>query len=234
MDIEDQRIKDAISHTEVLRPPKQMLATFGITNIHYYLVTEPVYAELAEAEAETVVREGRVIAQRPRVVTPYYLNRLEGFSQDAKSYFDYLYKSFGPDAPGLLYSYRNEPKDLTIVAGSLPAVVARVNSRIDESGDSLTAVIKGEDSLWDVSLLKFIYELTKNSLKDNLMQLGSKGRLGVDADGIPMDVRLGIEEHFVKVVTGESEPGKLREELERWNLFEEYQDRFYALFKKKG
>jgi hypothetical protein len=234
MDIADKRIRDAVNNTAILRPPKQMLATFGLTNIHYYLITEPVYTELAEDENETVLREGRVIAQRPRVVTPYYLNQLEGFSEEAKKYFDFLYHSYGSNAPGLLYSYRNEPKDLTIVPGSLPAVVARMNSVIDESGDKLTAIIKGEDSLWDVSLLKFIFELTRNSLKGNLAQLDSKGLLGVDSGGVPLDVRRSIEEHFLRVIGDDSDPSSLKDELERWKLFDEYQDRFFALFERKS
>lgn len=234
MNIDDQSIREAVSHTEILRPPRQTLATFGVTNIYYYLVTEPVYASLSEDDVETVVREGRVVAQRPRVVTPYYLNRLEGFSREARRYFDLLGKNYGPDAPGLLYAYRNEPKELTIVPGNLPAVVTRINSEIDERGERLTAIIKGEDVLWDVSLFKFIYELTRNSLKDNLMQLGSRGLLGVDAGGVPVDVRRGIEEHFMRVARGESGPDELKDELERCNLFGEYQDRFFALFKKRG
>jgi len=58
----DDRIEHAVWRTEVIRPPKQKLATFGTTNIHYYLLTEPVYAELTKEVNETVVREGRVIA----------------------------------------------------------------------------------------------------------------------------------------------------------------------------
>jgi len=80
METNDERILDAVRHTEILRAPKQSLYTFGITNIYYYLVTEPVYSELLNNISETVIREGRVIAERPRIVTPYYLSSLEGFS----------------------------------------------------------------------------------------------------------------------------------------------------------
>ena len=85
MDIDDERITYAARNTEILRLPQQTLATFGMTNIGYYLVTKPIYSELAKDVTETVVREGRVIADRPRIVTPYYLSRLEGFSADAKN-----------------------------------------------------------------------------------------------------------------------------------------------------
>ena len=58
---EDERVAYAIESTEVLRAPRQMLATFGVTSIRYYLVTRPAYAE-DESLAETVVRDGQVVA----------------------------------------------------------------------------------------------------------------------------------------------------------------------------
>jgi len=232
MDIGDDRIKYAVEHTEILRPPKQSLATFGISNIYYYLVTEPAYSELVKNVTETVVREGRVIAERPRVVTPYYLSQLEGFSPEARRYFDMLLKAHGPNVPGLFYTYKNEPKELNIVSDNLLSVVNKLNAEIDKRGDPLASIIKGQDELWDVSLMKFIYEMTRSSLRTNLMQLGSRGLLDIDASGIPVDARVRIEELFRKISRGESEPRELKAELDRWDLFEEYEDRFFNIFKK--
>ncbi len=232
MDIDDERIKDAVRHTEILRLPKQRLATFGTTNIHYYLVTEPTYSELVKDITETVVREGKVIAERPRIVTPYYLSRLEGFSPDARRYFDMLIKAYGPNAAGLFYAYKNEPKGLNIVADSLFSVVSKINAEIDKRGDPLVSIIKGEDELWDVSLMKFIYEMTRSSLQDNLFQMLNRGLLDVDAGGVPVDARVRVEELFRQVSRGEREPRELKEELDRWNLFDEYEDRFFGIFKK--
>ena len=232
MDIDDERVRDAVRHTEILRPPKQSLATFGTTNIYYYLVTEPAYLELVKNVTETVVREGRVIAEKPRIVTPYYLSRLEGFSPDARRYFDMLIKTHGADVPGLFYTYKNEPKELNIVSDNLLSVVNKINAEIDKRGDPLTSIIKGEDELWDVSLMKFIYEMTRSSLQKNLLQMESRGLLDIDASGIPADARVRIEELFRQVSRGEREPKELKAELDRWNLFEEYEDRFFNMFKK--
>jgi hypothetical protein len=233
MDTEDERIRYAIRHTEVVRLPRQSLATFGTTNIGYYLVTKPVYSELAKGVTETVVREGRVIADRPRIVTPYYLSRLEGFTAEARRYFDMLVKTHGPDVPGLFYTYRNEPKGLTIVAESLASVLDRINSEVDKRGDPLVTIIKGEDELWDVSLMKFINDMTRSSLRGNLLEFSSRGLLDVDAGGVPLDARVKIEELFGKLVKGEVEPRELKDELERWDLFDEYQDRFFSVFRRR-
>jgi hypothetical protein len=229
----DDRIREAIERTEILRAPKQSLYTFGTTNIYYYLVTEPVYSELVKNDVETVIREGRVIAERPKIVTPYYLNNLEGFSAEARRYFSALLEEFGADSRGLFYTYRNEPKEFNIVSEHLPAIVAKLNAEIDRRNDPLTAIIRGEDTLWDVSLLKFIYEITRSSVPDNLRQLGRRGRLGIDSAGIPADARAYIEELFGQVGRGECSPEMLKGELEHWGLFEEYQDRFLDIFRKK-
>ncbi len=232
MEIDDERIKEAVKNTEILRPPKRSLATFGTTNVYYYLVTEPSYSELVESAAETVIREGRVIAERPKIVTPLYLSHLEGFSPEAKRYLDSLIRAYGANAPGLYYTYKNEPKGLNIVSNKLPAVVDKLNRDIDKRGDPLASIIRGQDELWDVSLMKFIYEMTRSSMPDNLMQMETRGLLDMDARGVPADARVRIEELFKMVKDGDLEPGELKSELDRWGLFEEYEDRFLAIFKK--
>lgn len=233
MDINDERIREAVERTEILRAPKQNLYTFGTTNIYYYLVTEPTYSELVgERRVETVVREGRVVAERPKIVTPYYLSSLEGFSSDARKYLDALIEAHGPNAPGLLYSYKHEHKDLNIVSNDLKSVVEKLNARIDRHGDPMSAIIKGQDDLWDVSLVKFIFEMTSRSLSGNIGQMGARGLLKVDRGGIPADARIRIEEMFRQVSRGETSASVLKDELDRWNLFEEYEDRFLNIFRK--
>jgi hypothetical protein len=233
MDIDDRKIREAVERTEILRAPQQTLHTFGITNINYYLVTEPTYSDLIQNITETVVREGRVIAERPRIVTPYYLSNLEGFSTDARKYFDALIKIHGPNIPGLFYTYRNEPRELNIVSDNLLSVVEKLNIRIDERGDPLAAIIKGQDELWDVSLIKFIFEITSSSLENNIRQMGARGLLDIDDGGIPSEARLRIEELFRRVTRGEIDPRELKVELDRWGLFDQYEDRFFNIFKRR-
>ncbi len=233
MDIDDERIKLAVEHTEILRLPKRSLYTFGTTNIYYYLVTEPAYSEPSRDVSETVIRECRVIAQKPKIVTPYYLSRLEGFGADARKYLDMLIKRHGRNIPGLFYSYKNEPKELNIISDNLQSVVNKLNTEIDNRGDPLVSIIKGEDELWDVSLMKFIYEMTRSSLRENLMQMERRGLLDIDAGGVPVAARVSIEELFTKVARGEYEPSELKAELDRWDLFEEYEDRFFTVFRKR-
>ena len=232
MNTDDARIEYAISHTEVLRPPRQTLSTFGTTNIYYYLLTEPSYKELMEGEEETVVREGRVRAERPKVVTLSYLTKVEGFSEHAKRYLEMIAREYGTHAPGLYYGYKNEPKELNIASSNMDSVVRKLHEKIDKEGDQLATIIKGVDELWDVSLLKFIFDMTRYSLGNNVLELGRRGLLSVDSNGVPMDARQSIEHLFDEVKKGELDPSVLKMELDRWGIFKEYEDRFFRLFSK--
>ena len=83
-----------------------------------------------------------------------------------------LTSKHGPGVPGLFYTYRNEAKELNIVSDNLCSVVDKLNTEIDKRGDPLSSIIKGWDELWDVSLMKFIYEITESSIRNNLIQMG--------------------------------------------------------------
>jgi len=230
LDIDDARIREAVARTEIIRAPKQNLYSFGTTNIYYYLVTEPVYAKATDAP-ETVVREGRVIAQKPRIVTPYYLTSLEGFGDNARKYFEYLIQNYGKNTPGLFYTYRNEPKETNIVSNNLRSVIEKLQSEIEQRGDPMMALIKGIDEMWDVALIRFIFEMTTRSLGNNIAEFQQRGLLG-DGKSIPGDARAAIDEMFHQVEKGELDPKELKAELDRWGVFMEYEDRFFGLFHK--
>ena len=231
MQMDDGRIKEAVNQTQVLRLPRQMLATFGTTVINYYLLTEPIYSEIVKGD-ETVIREGRVSSERPRVVTPYYLTKLEGFGESAKRYLDMIIQQYGLYMPGLYYNYKNEQKDLLIVSAKLEVVAGRLNEKIDKDKDNLAAIIKGVDELWDVSLLKFISEMTQGSLKNNVAEMNSMGLLGIDAAGVPTEARYRIEMMFMDVARGDRESHELKDELDKWGIFLQYEDRFLAMFRR--
>lgn len=232
MSLDPEALFEVSRKTHVLRPPKQTLATFGVTAITYFLLTEPVYADLSPDSQETVVRKGTVTAERPKLVTPYYLlNMFRGF-EHAEEYARFLSEAHGSNAPGLLYQYRNELLETNVVSGLPKAVGERLSDQLERDGENLSAVIQGVDHLWDVSLMKFIYELTSLSLGHNVGELDRMGLLATDR-GLPRAARFRIEEMFSAVAQGELDPGELKAELDRWGAFEEYEDRFLALFRKK-
>ena len=211
----DPQIERAIAMTRTIRVPRRSLSTFGSTVIHYHVVSQPVYEGIFEDEQkDTVVRYGLVRADRPQIVTPGYLSNSEGFGQEATEYLEYLTNRYGSDAAGLLYKYKNEPQTTETVAG-----------------EPLHTVLLGVDELWDVSVMKFIYEFTNQSAKSNFDELNER-RLFDDDGGVPRDARIRIDDLMQRAHRREIDPSVVHEELVRWGLFEEYQESFFKLFRR--
>jgi hypothetical protein len=220
----------AIEQTWVARFPKQHLATFGSTNISYYVVTEPIYLDAQPEKPEGVVRTGRVIAERPAIVTPTYAMNLQGFSSEAYEYFQSVAMQAGPNSPGLLYQYKNETGNTEIVSGAASEIANKISGNLERKKEDMSVVMVGVDQLWDVALLKFIYEFTSSSLFGNIQDL--KGLLDPQESvgGVPRAAVEQIDRLFREVDQG-ANPEILKRELDRWGLFDFYQDRFLDLFR---
>ncbi len=221
----DDKIKYALENTELVRAPRQSLATFGSSVIDYYVVTELV-GNLS------VVRDGKVVAERPKIVTPAYLVNVEGFSEQARRYMAMMARE-RPYESGILYRYKNEPKGMNVVSEPIKQVISKLSGQIEEEHNPLSTIIKGVEETWDVSLLMFIYELTSRSVHTNVAEFGRRGFLDMDAGGVPQGARDYIEELFEQASRNLSRAPELVVELNRWGLFSEYQDRFFALFRRK-
>lgn len=234
MPLNPDDIRNIVENTRVVRPPKQLLATFGTTIVEYYVVTEPSYAGLPGAgdQEESVVRTGKVTSQRPQLVTPFYLmNLFQGF-EHGQEYARYLRATYGQDAPGLMYAYKQEPTETEVVSDRPEIVAGRIADKLNRDGASMSVVIQGVDQFWDVSLAHFIHALTVGSVPQNAAEMAQRGMLNTDGR-VPSGARQKIDAMFSGVKNGDVEASELKSELDRWGLFEEYEDRFLNLFRRK-
>ncbi len=241
----DERIRYAFKHSKILKWPKQLLSSFGSSEIHYHVLTEPVYQEFTKGEVETVVREGKVSWYRPQLLTPEYILRIEGFSDEAKKALLSIANEM-PDLASILYrfNFKREVDSMIFVSGSLESVADKIARDIDKKGDNLSAIVMGVGDLWDISLSKFILDMMSRSAhqsqfpelrKRGLITYNKSGYQVVsrDTQGIPLIAKKEIETMFDKVKHGDMEPRDLKIELDRWGLFEFYQDRFFELFRRR-
>ncbi|MFW6148258.1 MAG: hypothetical protein ACOC6D_00175 [Atribacterota bacterium] len=241
----DKRIEYAFEHSKVLKWPKQLLSSFGSSEVHYHVLTEPVYQEFTKGITETVVREGKVSWFRPQLLTPGYILRIEGFSDEAKNAFSSLANEM-PDLASILYRFhfKREVDSMNFVSGSLESVADKISKDIDNRNDNLAAVIKGVGDLWDISLSKFILDMmAKSAHQSQYPELRKRGLISSnqfgqqvvsrDKHGIPIIAKKEIESMFNMTKRGDMEPKDLKKELDRWGLFDIYQDRFFALFRRR-
>jgi len=224
----------AIEQTYIVKYPKQHLATFGITSIEYFVVTEPLYNAIdpQKKELEGVVRKGKVRAEQPTLITPTYAMNLNGFSDEAYKYFSQVARLYGANSPGIMYQYNNEPENLEILSGNPNEIAHRISKELRDKKNDLSVVISGVDEFWDVALLKFIYEFTASSVSFNSREMRGAGLMEPQssAGGVPAAAANQIEEMFKSVKNGGS-ANTLKNELDKWGVYRYYEDRFLNLFR---
>src|SRR5947209_10185178 len=163
----------AIENTQVILAPEQNIATFGTTSFHFYLVSE-----LMDRVNEVRVRNGKIHADRPQILTPDHFSRLllEGFGEKAQNYVDQLRERARQFAV-LRYGFQFRKTDVSerMFRDPIEAVIARTKSEVEDKEEPLSAVIQGVDDAWEVCLLKFTIDLIERSAGGNIGDFRNRG-----------------------------------------------------------
>lgn len=221
----------AVNNTEIVVPPRHHLETFGNTIINYTLVSE-----LMDTIGKVRVREGRMQALRPQIITPdsYSSMMLEGFGEQAQQYLEWLKNN--EDTVRILrygYTLKQEAFSEQVISDPMETVLERVKSDGSSKNDPFAAVIKGVDDPWDVCLVRLFWTVIRNSAETNIREL-HEHRMFEMREGIPVTLRDEIEKGFQAAAKDASLIKPLGKLLQTHGLFEHYQDRFFNLIQGKG
>ena len=163
----------AIENTQVILAPQRQIATFGSTSFHFYLISE-----LMDRVNEVRVRNGKIHADRPQILTPEHFSRLllEGFGDKAQRYVDQLRENLRNIAV-LRYGFQFRKTDVTeeTLRDSMGAVINRTKRRVENANEPLSAVIQGVDDAWEVCLLKFTIDMIERSSGGNIGDFRTRG-----------------------------------------------------------
>ena len=165
----------AIENTRVIVAPEQQIATFGHTSFKFYLISE-----LMDRVDQVRVRNGKIHAERPQILTPEHYSRLllEGFGEKAQQYVDQLRERVR-DIAVLRYGFQFRKTDVTeeTLRDSIDAVISRTKRQVENENELLSAVIQGVDDAWEVCLLKFTIDLIERSSGGNVRDFRKRGLL---------------------------------------------------------
>jgi hypothetical protein len=165
----------AIENTRVILAPEHQIATFGSTSFHFYLISE-----LMDRVDQVRIRNGKIHAERPQILTPEHYCRLllDGFGEKAQRYIDQL-REHARNVAVLRYGFQFRKTDVTeeTIRDSIDAVINRTRHRVENSQETLSAVIQGVDDAWEVCLLKFTIDLIERSSGGNLGDFRKRGLL---------------------------------------------------------
>src|SRR5260370_7343857 len=100
---------DALENTHVILAPEGQIATFGSTSFNFYLISE-----LMDRVNHVRIRNGKIQAERPQILTPehYCQLLLEGFGDKAERYVDQL-RRHARNISVLPYRFQSLKPDLT-------------------------------------------------------------------------------------------------------------------------
>jgi len=210
----------AVNNTEVVAVPQNRLETFGSTMVNYHLVTE-----LMDSVGKVRVREGKLKAFRPQIITPPSVTdeMLEGFGEEAQDYANWL-KEHAQEMQMLKYGFKVQKTEINdyILSDSLETVVNRVKDDLAERDDPLGAVLVGVDHPWEVCLLKLMFELVQGSAQGNIQDIQQQQR------DQKLQIHQTLEKAFLDASRDASQVPVLAELLRKNGLFERYEDRFFA------
>src|SRR3954451_2614337 len=98
----------ALENTRVILAPERQIATFGSTSFNFYLISE-----LMDHVNRVRIRNGKIQAERPQILTPEHYCRLllEGFGEKAEQYVDQL-REHARNVAVLRYGFQFRKTDL--------------------------------------------------------------------------------------------------------------------------
>ncbi|MBL8023183.1 MAG: hypothetical protein JNK54_02720 [Elusimicrobia bacterium] len=214
---------ETLRQTTVLRFPRHRLATFGRTEIQYQLISS-VSARPALAN----LRTGKVIAERPQILTPdMFSQRFQGFGDDASSFERFFKDNFSDSFRGLEYSFRNELAATEPHRTDARELAKTIRRDLDARDVARAAVIVGPESGWSFSLMKFILEETSQSFSVNMRELDERGLFNPESSEERR--RQEVEVFFRRAEADPALIKPLADLLNRTQLFDEFQDRFFGL-----
>ncbi|PYK08989.1 MAG: hypothetical protein DMF73_20595 [Acidobacteria bacterium] len=163
----------AIENTHVIVAPERQIATFGSTSFNFYLISE-----FMDSVDQVRIRNGKVHAERPQILTPEHYCRLllEGFGEKAEQYVEQL-RERARSMAVLRYGFQFRKTDLSeqTFRDSMDAVINRTKRKVETANEPLSAVIQGVDDAWEVCLLKFTIDLVERSSGGNLGDFRKRG-----------------------------------------------------------
>ena len=170
-------IQYAMETTKVLHEPDHRIQTFGETRFEFQLISEPM-----DQVGKVRIRTGEVEAMKPRILRPepYRDVELEGFDESARARFDAMVEKFkeqGRDMAFLQYGFRFKRGAVNeeLIHNSIDSVRERVLEDIRRSGNPARAIIEGVDDTWEISILKFSFEMIMRSHEINAFDFKRKG-----------------------------------------------------------
>jgi hypothetical protein len=213
-----ENFKRALAHTKLIRQPSQKIETFWNTEINYLI--------LSELSTDTsCLRDGIVICAKPRILSRESLQEdFAGFSQESVKFAELLSSRELSRLRLLGYKFQNKLKSEEIQTIPFSQLLENVQNSLKKDNKNI-ALLSAPDDIWSLSLIKVIVELVSRSFLVNMEDLEERGFFKTDEE----QKRSEIEQLFAMAVHEKNKIKTLGAKLQEYNLFKEYEERFFKI-----
>ncbi len=170
----DELWEKALNNTQILRSRLSNLFTFEATQLPYIFL-----AESSVNLGDTVLRKGKVYADKPLIILPKNFPQFEGFkfkedfATDQEQVRTFLLMR-GMNLPSLKYS--NLTYKLDIYEGTLNKATDELSKELEKKEDVHTGLITGPEEAWQFSIIIYVSTLAAKSMSSDIINLFNKYR----------------------------------------------------------
>lgn len=158
----------AVKSTKILKCRVSALSTTSNTNVKYIFIS-PSRIDCRD----TLIREGKVIVEKPLLILPKDLPQFFGFEFDELDIPESLLNTFllirGIRFPSLKYINRSER--IEVVEKPLEEVEKEILNNLLRMEDTEKGVIRGEADLWSFSVLIYLINLLNRNIPKDIQDL---------------------------------------------------------------
>lgn len=146
----------AKENTEILKQRIGFLSSIENTSLDYIFL-----AESCINIGDTVVRKGKILVHKPLIILPKEFPVFEGFEFENNEMLIPFLLMRGVSFPSLKYS--NITSSIEVYEAPLSKAIDDFIDRLEAKEDIYTGLIKGEEDIWQFSLLIYVVSLINHS-----------------------------------------------------------------------
>lgn len=208
--------------SEIISLPEQNIYTFGETDFLYFIISK-------EGDDLVSLRKGRLVCGKPAIITPETLQRtMQGFLPEAVDYIKNHYPDLLSKIRMLGYQISSELFSEEKLHQSEGQVIENIKT-VHKNQLIKTGIGRSPNDLWNTTALKIGVEVIKRSVPGNIRDLEERGYFLSDDEKIRNEIEILFEEAAINRAYFKD----LGDLLQSSGLFEEYEDRFFALVNQK-
>ena len=216
-----QYFLNQIKQIQLIKLPSLKISSFGETSYIYYIITSDKNTQ------QSIIREGSLILNKPLIISyDNFKEVFQGFSGDTLKNIETLFDEVGDQLKLLGYQFKQVIREKWIEKQTIPYALKDLKTKVEKN--PMAAILIGNEQQWELPIVRLTSEIIKKSLKINIKEFEERGYF--DKNGIAPKVYQEIETLFSESLTDKNKIKDLGQLLQHYHLFEEYEERFFALF----